>query len=211
MPDIAKLQALLQDRNSEQPKGRASAPFPVILDADLAVQLNQARQMLTNAEGALEAWKKKATEGDKRQGGSPRLPADLTKAVAEAQSLVDELSAEADDATVKLVFVALKKDKYDELLKLHPPREDNERDHQLQYNADDFPDALMRACVTKVVSLDDDLLDLDIDQIISGLSTGERNVACNVAIGLNLQTFSVPFSAANSPSRQRSGGKSRRR
>jgi seryl-tRNA synthetase len=211
MPDISKLQQLLQDRNDKaRPAGRASAPFPVILDADLAIDLSKARQELQQAEEAVKDWEAEAKQ-DARQSGRRKVPAELTAAVAEAKARVEELQAEADEVKVQLIFVALRADENDELEKQHPPREGNDDDKKWGFNADTFPVARMHECAARVVDMDNNLLDLDPKKIVTGFSQGERDFAVQVVNGVNAQLASVPFYDANSQSRQRSGGKSRRR
>jgi hypothetical protein len=210
-PDISKLQQLLQDRNDKaRPSGRASAPFPIILDADLAIDLSRARQQLAIAEQAVTDWETEANT-DKRQGGRRKVPADLTTAAAEAKAQVDELEAEAEEVKVILVFVALTATDNDELQKMHPPREGDEEDQKYGFNLAAFPTARMRECAARVVGMDDQPLDLDPKELVAGMSPGERDLAIQVVNGINNQMASVPFYDANSQSRQRSGGKSRRR
>lgn len=210
MPDISKLQQLLQDRNDKtRPSGRASVPFPIILDADLAIDLSRARAELAAAEQAVDDWEAEAAQ-DQRQGGRRKPPADLQTAVAEAKARVEELEAEADEVKVILVFVALPADENDALQKQHPPREGNETDAEYGYNTAEFPVARMRECAVRVVGMDDQLLDLDPKKLVDGMSQGERDLAVQVSNGCNAQLASVPFYDANSRSRQRSGGKSRR-
>lgn len=211
MPDLAKLQQLLQDRNDKaRPAGRASAPFPIILDADLAVDLSRARQQLAIAEQAVTDWQTEAKQ-DPRQGGRRKPPADLQQAVTDAQQQVDDIEAEAEEVKVILVFVALTADANDELMKQHPPREGDEKDLEYGFNLAEFPVARMRECAARVVSMDDEPLDLDPKDLVAGMSPGERDLAVQVCNGLNAQMASVPFYDANSQRVQRSGGKSRRR
>lgn len=208
MPDMEKVQALLQDRKSKKSKGRASAPFPIVMDADLAIDLAQARQELANAEQAINDWSKKIAEDSRH--AKPKPPPELNKRVAAAQERVDEIKAEADEVTVLVVFVAMPADAQDELEKLHPPREDNKADAEQGINLDTFPRARMRECATKVVDFDGNELALDPIEIVDGMSTGERGLAIQVVNGISSQIASVPFFDASSQSRQRSGAKSRR-
>lgn len=211
MPDIDHLQQLLRDRQSAKGKGRASAPLPIVLDADLAVDIEQAKIAYANAQSEVAQLEKEAA-GDGRVGGakSPKL-SEAQKALEAAKKRVDEAQAAANDVTVQLVFTALKSDEYDRLLKEHPPREDDEGDKQRGFDYSTFPDALLTVSPAKVVDIDGDPLELDAAEIIAEMSHGERDMARSVVMGLNVQTYSVPFSVANSQSRQRSGGKSRRR
>lgn len=211
MPNIEDLQRLLNDRKDKSKTGgRASAPFPVILDADLAVDLSRARGQEQAAQTTLDDWQAEA-EKDQRVGGRRKPPIHLQTAVDEAAARVAELEAEADGLKVILVFVALPADDNDELMKQHPPREDDEDDQKYGFNLATFPIARMRECATKVVGLDDNLLDLDPKGLVAGLTAGERDLAIQVVNGINAQVASVPFFAASSPSRRRSGDKSKRR
>lgn len=211
MPDLAKLQQLLQDRNDKvRPSGRASAPFPIVLDADLAVDLSRARQELSVAEQAVKDFEEES-KTDSRQGGRRKPPADLTADVDQAKARVAELEAEADEVKVMLVFVALTANDNDELQKQHPPREDNDADKEYGVNLLEFPVARMNACASRVVDMDNNLLDLDPKKLVEGMSPGERDLAVQVCNGINNQMASVPFYDANSQRVQRSGGKSRRR
>jgi hypothetical protein len=211
MPDLEKMQQLLKDRQSPKGKGRASAPMPIMLDADLAVDLEQAKNRYANAESEV-AEQEKAAAGDKRVGGGkPPDLAEAQKTLTAAQKALDEAQEAADEHTVQLVFTALKADEFDELIKQHPPRDDDEGDQSRGYDRSTFPTALLVASPATVVTLDGDPFGLDPAEVISGMSHGEKDLARSVVLGLNVQTFSVPFSAANSRSRQRSGGKSRRR
>lgn len=211
MPDIDKLRQLLNDRNDKsRPRGRASAPFPIILDADLAIDLSKARAELQASETALDDFEKDA-KNDTRQGGRRKPPADMKTDVDEARQRVEELEAEAEGVKVMLVFVALPAEENDALLKEYPPREGDEGDQEYGFNRLDFPVARMLKCANRVVSMDDEPLDLDPQKLVSGMSPGERDLAVQVCNGVNAQMASVPFYDANSQSRQRSGGKSRRR
>jgi hypothetical protein len=210
----ARLQQLLLDRKSKEPKGRASVPFPIILDADLAVAVNQAQQDLDAAQGAIDKYKAdqaKAREegtGDRRHGSkASAVPKELTDALAEAEKRVEEADAAADAAMVQLVLVALKSDEYDELTKLHPPREGDKKDAEDGVNRETFFAALLRDCATKVLDADDDEIEMDIDDVIGGMSHGEREVAFVAVRNLNMQMASVPFFSAKSQARRRKGAR----
>lgn len=211
MPDLERMQQLLRDRQTPKGKGRASAPMPIMMEADLAIDLEQAKNLLNVATNAVADEEKKAA-GDQRQGGG--TPPDLAaaqKELAAAQKAVDEAQEAADEVTVQIVFTALTDDDFDQLLMQHPPRDDDEGDQTRGYNRATFGRALLAASPAKVLTLDGDPFDLDPAETLAGMSHGEKDLARSVVLGLNVQTFSVPFSAANSRSRPRSGGKSKRR
>jgi hypothetical protein len=209
----ARLQQKLLDRKSKEPKGRASIPFPIILDADLARKVGEAQRELTAAEAAIAAHRDEQAalaeegKGDRRVGSSSELPAELTERLDAAEQALEAADAAADEDMVQLVLVALKSDAYDELVKAHPPREGDKEDIESGVNRLTFPDALLRACATRVLDVDDDEIEMDIPDLIDGLSTGERQLARQVAQTVNLQSASVPFYNANSRSRRRNGAK----
>lgn len=198
-----KLQQLLQDRKASK-KGRAFRPMAICLDADLSMDLE-------DAERELAAAKKAADEATEiRAGGKVSTDPEMAKRVSAAEKAVAEAEALVDAASVIVTFAALKAADYDDLLKLHPPREDHEYDKLDDYNRDTFPDALMAASASKnVKDADGDLVDMDVADVIAEMSSGERNLACKVAFDVNTRQSS--FSDAKSQSRQRSGSNSKRR
>jgi hypothetical protein len=209
MPDHSALQEMLQDRKSST-KGRITLPMNIILQANLALDVNNAERALEAAKGAVDEAEK-AADGDKRAGGTPAIDPLLTAAVDEAQAAFDAAEEAAAAATVKVVFTALKGDDYDALVKQHPPREGDEGDAAEGYNRSTFPKALMYESATKVLDRDDELVDMDTTDLLGTLSPGERLFAETIAAQANVRTTAVPFSVAGSQSRQPSGGKSKRR
>jgi hypothetical protein len=207
MPDHSALQQLLQDRKTST-KGRASKWMNICLDAKLSMVLALAEQELAETKSAVAVAELSA---EKRAGGTVAVDPELTKKVTAAEKAVAAAEKAADAATVTVTFTALKSHDYDELLKLHPPREGNERDQATDVNQETFPDALMLASATKVEDSDGNIIEMDLEELLGTLSNGERIVACQVANDVNLRTLSVPFSDANSQSRQRSGSRSSRR
>lgn len=204
MPDHSALQALLQDRKTST-KGRASKWMSICLDAKLSMTLALAEQELTVAKATAEA----ATE--KRAGGTVPADPELAKVVTAAEKAVTVAEKAADAASVTVTFTALKAADWDALMKEHPPREGNEYDAANDVNTSTFSDALMLASATKVEDSEGNIIEMDLEELLGTLSNGERIVACQVANDVNLRTLSVPFSDANSQSRQRSGSRSSRR
>lgn len=193
----ARLHALVQDRKNPKSKNRASRWMHVTLDASLAEALLLARQELAVAESERDQAAKEAAAGDKRSGGMPPLPTVITDRVAAAQAAVDAAQAAADAVTVRMTFGALLFDDYDELEKQHPPRDADEEDAEKGFNRDTFPGVLMRASATKVHDLDGNLLDMETDDVIDGMSNGERIMACTVSNTVNVRVASVPSFGAS--------------
>ncbi|MFC0623237.1 hypothetical protein [Kribbella deserti] len=208
-----RLQALLQDRKSKAPKTRATAPFPLVLDANLAIARARAEQTLdlVKAEYQDAEQARSGEDADVRQGGRAPIDPALTKALREAEKAHAEAAAAADEVTVHIILVALSDDEYDKLAKEHPPRKDNTDDAEHGWNIETFPGALTKACAARVTDAEGNLLDTDPGELIDTLAKGEKQTAYSVCVGLNSQVTSVPFSRANSHTSQRSGGKSRRR
>jgi hypothetical protein len=206
-PKHASLQALLQDRKSSTPKGRASRRLAVCLSTDLSMDFEDAEQELAAANQAVAEAEATA---DVRAGGRVAIDAELTKRVKAAEKAVADTEAAVDAASVVITFTALKAADYDVVHKEHPPREGNERDAAFDYNESTFPDALMLKSASKrVEDADGNLIDMDVVELIDTMSNGERTLACRVALDVNLRQSS--FSEAKSLSRQRSGSNSKRR
>ena len=132
-----RLKALLQDRKSPTPKGRATRPMQLCLDTELSMDLEDAETDLAAANEVAEAA---AVGADKRAGGKIAIDPALTKRVKDAEKAVAEAEAAVDAASVIITFAALKHDEYDELLKAHPPREGHELDTLSDFNRETFPD-----------------------------------------------------------------------
>jgi len=207
MPDHTDLLALLQDRKKST-KGRASRKMTICLDEELAIAHAEAEAELAAANAAVKYAEDHA---DKRAGGKVAIDPALVKEQKAAERAVADAKTAMDAKSLVLTFTALKSADFDALQAEHPPREGNEADAASQHNVDTFPDALMRASATKVTDVDDTILDTDIDDVIDGLSNGERIIACQVANGVNDRTASIHFSDAVSRNRRRSGSNSNRR
>jgi hypothetical protein len=207
MPDHSALQALLQDRKTST-KGRASKWMNICLDAKLSMVLALAEQELAETKSAVAVAELSA---EKRAGGTVAVDPELTKKVTAAEKAVAVAEKAADAASVTVTFTALKAADWDALMKEHPPREGNEYDAANDVNTATFSDALMLASATKVEDSEGNIIEMDLAELLGTLSNGERIVACQVANDVNLRTLSVPFSDANSQSRQRSGSRSSRR
>lgn len=212
MPEVdhhEHLRALLQDRKSSTKAkgGRASRRMAICLEADLAEDLEDADQELAAAK---EDLAKAEANADVRAGGRVAVDPELTKRVAKAEKAVAEAVAAADAASVFITFKALRAEVYDEVQKEHPPRDGNELDLLSDFNRDTFPDALMRkSALPTVEDVNGRPVAMDVQEVITEMSDGERNTGCRTALEVNGRASS--FFEANSHSRQRSGNNSKRR
>jgi hypothetical protein len=204
----ARLKQLLQDRRSPT-KGRASRRLDVCLDATLSAAVTEAQQKVAAAENDITAHNAEH-KGDVRQGGKIPVPQDLMDRLEEAEQTLEDADAVADAATVSVLFVALKADDFDKLLKEHPPEDGNEDHKEFGANRPLFLAALMTACAQRVEH-NGEIIDMEPGDVLDTLTSGEKSMAYAVALEINQRTNStIPFSGANSQSRQRSGGQSRR-
>lgn len=207
MPDHNDLLALLQDRKKST-KGRASRKMTLCLIEDLAMAHAVAAHELAAANAAVKYAEEHA---EKRAGGKVAIDPVLVKEQKAAEKAAADAKAAMDEKSVVLTFTALKSEDYDALQAEHPPREGNKVDADNGHNEDTFPDALMRASASKITDITGTLLDTDIQDVIDGMSNGERILACQASNGVNDRTASVHFSDAASQNRRRSGSSSNRR
>ena len=209
MPDHDALRQMLQDRkeSTKAKGGRAARRMAICLDATLSEDLEDADAELAAANEELANAEANA---DTRAGGKVAVDPAVTKRVKDAEKSVAEAEKAADAASVFIWFKALRAEKYDEVLKEHPPREGNELDAISDFNRDTFPDALMRKSALPVVEdADGKPVAMDVQDVITEMSDGERNTGCRTALEVNGKSSS--FFEANSHSRQRSGKNSKRR
>lgn len=207
MPDHDHLLELLQDRKSSTKTGRASLRMAICLEADLSADLEDAELELAAVK---EAAAVAAASEPARAGGKVPIDPEMQKRVDAAEKAVAAAVKAADAASVFITFTALRAHDYDALLKEHPPRDGNDVDKLRDFNSETFPDALMAASASKKIEdVEGKPVAMDIEDIITEMSNGERAVGCQTALEVNGRTSS--FFEAKSQSRQRSGSSSKRR
>lgn len=92
----------------------------------------------------------------KGQSSEPRLmgepdPYTEAKSRYEAKAAeADAFAAEAEPRGVTVVLRSVGRKRWRELVAANPPREGNEEDAKAGFNLDDFPEALVPACITSL-------------------------------------------------------------
>lgn len=151
----------------------------ICLRGDLQAEWEDLHRQLADAEAA--AAKDKRLNGDKR-----------------AREIGEQITAVQDQMradTIVFRMRALSRKAWATLLKQHPPREKNEEDAQLGYNADEFMVALIRACTYSPDDLDDEGWAALLDDTTTEWQFAQLQ---NTALALNVRKVDVPNSFAAS-------------
>lgn len=118
--------------------------------------------------------------------------------VAVAQE-IEALRTRMADRSIEFRFRALPRQKFTDLLKAHPPRDDDKYDAANGYNVDTFYEALVRLCaVSPDLDADDwaTLLGDGSDENPGVLSSAQYDVITNTAWMANRRDVDIPFSPA---------------
>lgn len=97
------------------------------------------------------------------------------------------------DSTVVFRLRGLNRAAYSSLMVGHPPRDGNDGDATVGYNADAFFPALIRACM-----VEPDLTDEQWDRLVEVLSSGQFDALADAALAVCRRKVDVPFSFAAS-------------
>ncbi len=139
---------------------------------------------------------------DMRTNERPRAPA----IAAEIAELEERIKA----SRAPFIFEALPRLEYDKLLDDHPPREGDEDDKRLGFNADEFPPALFAACAVADECPDcgltsPTLTEGDARALWDEWSSAEVSELLTAALAVNKAPRTVAFTAAGSASTNGSG------
>jgi len=154
---------------------RPELTVPLVLRADIAVQLQQLRDQI-------EAARKDAiTMADKAE-------------VRKLAKRADELAAAARDATITMLLRGLGPMTFKKLEREHPPVDDDRDDLGLDWHLATFAPALVRACLAGPITVEqwDDLYDNE------KITEGQLEELFNVAIQLSRGRVVAPFLPAAS-------------
>lgn len=133
---------------------RSTATVPVTVDAHSA-------EVGELAE--LRAQEKRLTLERARVKSARRGP--ITRKINEIREQMTALEDTIESGKVLVTVTALARGRYRNLLKDHPPREDDEVEAKVGYNLDTFGAALIRAC-TVSATRDGEPYDLDLDDLL---------------------------------------------
>jgi hypothetical protein len=101
-------------------------------------------------------------------------------AVDEIESALDEVRVRLEEAkttiasgVVRIVIKGLTRGEFRRLVTAHPPREGDDLDKRLGYNADTFGDALIKACIVRTENLDGEPVPNDWDKWADEMTNGQ--------------------------------------
>lgn len=221
-PQIEDLRRLIQDRKTKQGKGRVSREIDLCLDADLAVEHDQAAAAVTAAQERIDVWRREQTKDLDPETGRPRgdrrmttktdgaPPPDLQAAFEGAEG-AERAARQAKEAfTVKVKLTSVSSREWDELVTANPPRDGNDSDKTAGANWPAFLLDLFVACFTRA-QYNGEPFDVEPSDLFEGLSPGENAMVEAALMAICKRQVSVSFSEAASSQSPLSGGKSRRR
>lgn len=161
---------------------RPTATVPLTLDAHSGERA--AWGVLAAKERSLAAERERAT--------TPAARGAVTRRINATRTDMDALAATIQSGVAVVTVEALPRGKYRDILKAHPPRDDDPIDQELGYNTDTFGAALIRAASLSAKTLDDTPVPLDVDTWLDdtdGVAEGEFRTWFRAT--LNLQTQAV--------------------
>jgi len=100
-------------------------------------------------------------------------PANLETELAEVRAKMDEQRAIISSGVVRIVIKGLTRGEFRRLVTAHPPRQGDDLDGKVGYNADTFGDALIRACILRTEDLDGNPVPNEWDQWADAMTNGQ--------------------------------------
>ena len=112
-----------------------------------------------------------------RLDGRPRRlsepPDDLDAQLADVRAKMDEQRKIIASGVVRIIIKGLTRGEFRRLLTAHPPRQGDDLDARVGYNADTFGDALIKACILRTEDLDGQSVPNDWDQWADAMTNGQ--------------------------------------
>jgi hypothetical protein len=117
-----------------------------------------------------------------REGGDEEAPrrrmSEPQKAIsdaviAEVRAKMDEQRKVIASGVVRIVIKGLTRGEFRRLVTAHPPREGDDLDKRLGYNADTFGDALVKACIVRTENLDGEPVPNEWDKWADEMTNGQ--------------------------------------
>ena len=112
-----------------------------------------------------------------RLDGRPRRlsepPDDLDAQLADVRAEMDEQRKVIASGVVRILIKGLTRGEFRRLLTAHPPRQGDDLDARVGYNADTFGDALIKACILRTEDLDGQSVPNDWDQWADAMTNGQ--------------------------------------
>ena len=113
-----------------------------------------------------------------RLDGRPRRlsepPENLEEAqLADVRARMDEQRAIISSGVVRIIIKGLTRGEFRRLLTAHPPRQGDDLDTRMGYNADTFGDALIKACILRTEDLNGNPVPNEWDQWADEMTNGQ--------------------------------------
>ena len=112
-----------------------------------------------------------------RLDGRPRRlsqpPVNLEAELADVRAKMDEQRAIIASGVVRIIIKGLTRGEFRRLLTAHPPRQGDDLDGKVGYNADTFGDALIRASILRTEDLDGNPVPNRWDQWADEMTNGQ--------------------------------------
>ena len=112
-----------------------------------------------------------------RLDGRPRRlsqpPVNLEAELADVRAKMDEQRAIISSGVVRIIIKGLTRGEFRRLLTAHPPRQGDDLDTRMGYNADTFGDALIKACILRTEDLNGNPVPNEWDQWADAMTNGQ--------------------------------------
>ena len=114
-----------------------------------------------------------------RLDGRPRRLSEPARAdwieseLADVRAKMDEQRAIISSGVVRIIIKGLTRGEFRRLLTAHPPRQGDDLDARMGYNADTFGDALIKACILRTEDLNGNPVPNDWDQWADEMTNGQ--------------------------------------
>ena len=112
-----------------------------------------------------------------RLDGRPRRlsqpPVNPEAELADVRAKMDEQRAIISSGVVRIIIKGLTRGEFRRLLVAHPPRQGDDLDTRMGYNADTFGDALIKACILRTEDLNGNPVPNDWDQWADAMTNGQ--------------------------------------
>ena len=96
----------------------------------------------------------------------------------------DEFAAEAKERGISVTLRNVGRKKWAEFVKAHPPREGDEEDAKAGFNVDDFPEALVPACIASLGG-QEGFTSSDVEEFLDSLSPAQFDLLSVAAFQLH--------------------------
>lgn len=100
-------------------------------------------------------------------------PVNLDAQLADVRAKMDEQRKIIASGVVRIVIKGLTRGEFRRLLTAHPPRENDDLDGKVGYNADTFGDALITACILRTEDLNGNPVANEWDQWADDMTNGQ--------------------------------------